>query len=306
MSPECVHPGLKTTKPTSQAMLERLFCFVDDFCQEFMPIWEAQQILSGKRKRIRKQTLSDSEVMTLMILFHQSHYRHFKHFYLNHVCKHLKDAFPDRVSYNRFVERKKTVLVPLCFLLQVLRGEATGIYFIDSTTLKVCHIKREKQNKVFGELAEKSKSTLGWYYGFKLHLVINDKGEIMACKITRATTNDLAPVEDLTQGLIGKLVGDKGYISQALSERLLSGGLQLITRIRKNMKKGLMRLLDMRKRALIETVNDQLKNISQIEHTRHRSVYNFMGNLLCGLIAYCFQPKKPRLRTGNNKTLICL
>lgn len=290
-------------------MLELIFCFVDDFCKEFMPAWQQNLIETQQRKRYRKTTMSDSEVMTIMILFHQSHYRNFKHFYLDHVCVHMKDSFPNTVSYNRFIELQKSMLVPLCFMMHLLQGEKTGIYFIDSTPIKVCHIKREKQHKVFDGLAKKSKSTTGWFFGFKLHLVINDKGEIMAFKVTEATTDDRVPVEDLTQGLIGKLIGDKGYIKGALSEALLSRGLQVVTRVKKKMKKGLISLLDkalLRKRAIIESVNDQLKNISQIEHTRHRSIWNFMTNLLCGLIAYCFQPKKPSLRIKGDSELIVL
>ena len=131
--------------------------------------------------------MSYAEVMTILILFHQSHYRNFKWFYREYVSKTLNDAFPNLVSYNRFVELQKSVLIPLCYLLQALKGEETGIYFIDSTPLKACHIKREKQNKVFESMAEKSKSTMGWFYGFKLHLVINDKGgdyglQINGCK----------------------------------------------------------------------------------------------------------------------------
>lgn len=288
-------------------MLEFIYCFVDDFCKEFMPQWRQQLLQSGARKRNRSSRMSSSEIMTILILFHQSHYRNFKHFYLIQICQNMKDVFPNTVSYNRFVELQQSVLIPLCFLIQLFRGEETGIYFIDSTVIKVCHIKREKQNKVFKGLAKKSKSTMGWYFGFKLHLVINDKGEMMAFKLTESTIDDRVCADALTQGLTGKLIGDKGYVKKALSESLFQRGLQLITRIKKNMKNGLMSIIDkvlLRKRAIIETVNDQLKNISQIEHTRHRSVYNFMGNILCGLIAYCFQPKKPTIRISRNDRLL--
>jgi len=289
--------------------LDVIYCFIDDFCKDFMPQWEHHLIETGLKKRNKHSTMSWSEIMTIMILFHSSDYRTFKHFYIDHVCKHMQDAFPDRVSYNRFVELKKSALVPLYFLMQMLRGEQTGIYFIDSTPIKVCHIKREKQNKVFKGLAKKSSSTTGWFFGFKLHIVINDKGEIMAFKVTEATTDDRVPVDYLTQGLIGKLIGDKGYIKKVLSQDLLERGLQLITRTKKKMKNSLITLLDkalLRKRAIIESVNDQLKNISQIEHTRHRSVWNFMTNILCGLIAYSFQPKKPNLRSNQCSELIVL
>ena len=279
--------------------LTTLFVIVDDFCKEFMPEWEKRMLESNIKKRKRMGNLSPSEIMTICIHFHQSHYRTFKHYYNSHVCKHLQHLFPKLVSYERFVTLMKSVLVPLCFFLQSFKGERTGIYFVDSTLLKACHIKREKQHKVFKGLTEKSRSTMGWFFGFKLHLVINDKGEIMAFKLTAGNVDDRKPVPNLVKDLIGKLVGDKGYISQELFDRLYQQGLQLITKIKKNMKNKLMSVTDkllLRKRAIIESVNDQLKNISQIEHTRHRSVWNFAVNILAGLCAYILQPKKPSIR----------
>jgi len=276
-----------------------LFCLVDDFCKEFMPWWEKHLLESNIKKRKRVGNLSPSEVMTICIHFHQSHYRTFKHYYKEHVCKHLIHLFPKLVSYERFVTLMKSVLVPLCLFLQSFKGEQTGIYFVDSTLIKACHIKREKQHKVFKGIAEKSRSTMGWFFGFKLHLVVNDKGEIMAFKLTAGNVDDRTPVPNLVKSLIGKLVGDKGYISQKLFDDLYKQGLQLITKIKKNMKNKLMPVIDkllLRKRAIIESVNDQLKNISQIEHTRHRSVWNFAVNILAGLCAYILQPKKPSLK----------
>ena len=281
--------------------VETIFCFIDDFCKEFVPFYKGK--LLPKRRRTRQSIMSLSEVLTILIMFHQSHYRDFKSFYLFYICKHMKKEFPNTVSYNRFVELQKSVLLPLCYLSQMFKGEKTGIYFVDSTPIEVCHIKRANRNKTFKNLALKSKSTMGYFYGFKLHLVINDKGEIMAFKLTDSKTDDRVCVDDLTQGLTGKIVGDKGYIKKALSESLFKRGLKLITRLRKNMKAKLMLLHDkllLRKRGIIETVNDQLKNISQIEHTRHRSKYNFLVNILCGIIAYGFQPKKPKLNFSKN------
>ena len=133
---------------------------------------------------------------------------------------------------------------------------------------------------------------------FKLHFIINDRGELLAFKLTPGNVDDRQPVLDMTTDIIGKLFGDRGYISQALFEQLYEQGLQLITRRKKNMKQQLVKLMDkilLRKRSLIETVNDRLKNISQIEHSRHRSVWNFMVNLFSGLIAYTYLPKKPSL-----------
>lgn len=280
-------------------MLILLFCLVDDFCKEFLPAWEKQLIVQGIKKRRRSTQLSPSEIMAIYIHFHQSHYRDFKNYYIHYVSVHLKPLFPDLVSYPRFVSLIKSVLVPLCCFTQTLSGEETGIYFVDSTSIKVCHIKRERQHHVFKSIAKKGKTTIGWFFGFKLHLIINDKGELMAFKLTAGNVDDRKPVGDLVKGLVGKLMGDKGYLSKNLFEQLLQQGLQLITRIKNNMKNKLMPLIDkllLRKRAIIESVNDQLKNISQIEHSRHRSIWNFMSNILAGLIAYALQPKKPSIR----------
>jgi len=263
-----------------------------------MTEWDKHLMSDGLKKRHKASTLRVSEIMTIYIHFHQSHYRDFKAYYLHYVCPHLRWAFPKLVSYNRFVELIKSILVPLCFFMQSLAGEQTGLYFIDSTVIKVCHIKREKQHRVFEGMAKKSRSSIGWFFGFKLHLVINDKGEIMAFKLTAANVDDRKPVPHLVKDLIGKLIGDKGYICQTLFNSLYEQGLQLVTRVKKNMKNKFMPLIDkclLRKRAIIESVNDQLKNISQIEHTRHRSVWNFMANILAALVAYTLQPKKPSL-----------
>ena len=281
-----------------------LFCIVDEFCKEFYPEWEKTLLTQGVIKRLRPSKISPAEMMTLIIFFHMLRFRDFKTYYTRYVIPHLKSYFPSLPSYSHMVTLMKSVLVPLCVFVQGLTGEKTGIYFIDSTILKACHIKREKQHRVFNGIAKKAKSTMGWFFGFKLHLIINDKGEIMACRITAGNVDDRKPVPDLVKNLVGKLIGDKGYISQELFEKLFQKGLQLITRLKSNMKNKLMPLIDkvlLRKRALIETVNDQLKNISQIEHTRHRSIWNFMVNILGALAAYALQPKKPSLNLAANE-----
>jgi len=162
----------------------------------------------------------------------------------------------------------------------------------------------DQQNRVFDGIARIGKTTMGWFFGFKLHLVINECGDLLAVQLTPGNIDDRQPVPDLTRELVGKLFGDKGYISAELFKQLWDRGLQLVTHIRSNMKNALMPLFDkiiLRKRSLIETVNDQLKNISQIEHTRHRSRKNFMVNLIAGLIAYTHQPKKPSLRFASKE-----
>lgn len=278
--------------------LLKLFCLVDDFCKGFIPAFEKNMLEENPRKRQKPCSLSASEIMTIMIYFHQIRFRDFKTYYIQYVQKNMKKEFPKLVSYNRFVELMPSVLLPFCFFIHCQQREETGIYFVDATSIKVCHIKRASSHKVFNGLAKKSKSTMGWYFGFKLHIVINDKGELMAFKLTHATTDDRVPVEQMTNGLEGKLIGDKGYISQKLFDKLYEKGLKLITKIKKNMQNKLIPLMDkclLRKRAIIESVNDQLKNISQIEHSRHRSTANFMVNLVAGLVAYSLKPKKPSL-----------
>jgi hypothetical protein len=134
--------------------------------------------------------------------------------------------------------------------------------------------------------------------------VVNEHGEILSFCLTPGNVDDRNPVPPLAQELFGKLFGDKGYLSQQLFEQLYAQDVQLITPIRKNMKNKLMPLTDKvisRKRSIIETINDQLKNISQILHTRHRSVTNFAVNLIAGLIAYTHQEKKPSLNLSEKE-----
>jgi len=281
-----------------ESLLE-LFVSVDDFCQEFLPFWERKLLQDGSKKRRRAGQLSVSEIMTIIIHFHQSHYRDFKTYYADHVCQHLRGEFPNLVSYERFVSLMPSVLGPLSAYLKSLYGRCHGISFIDSTALLVCDNHRIHNHKVFAELAQRGKGSMGWFYGFKLHLVINDCGELLACQITPGNVDDRQPVPALCTRLFGKLIADRGYISQPLFEQLLDTfGVQLITKLRKNMKNRLLPLINkllLRKRAIIESVIDQLKNISQIEHTRHRSPINCFINIIAGLIAYCHQPKKPAL-----------
>jgi hypothetical protein len=285
-----------------------LYCTIDDFWKSFKQEWEKHLIDTGKAKRGPEPELSIAEMMTIVILFHQSNYRTFKHFY-SHINSYFKKEFPKLISYDRFVYLKKNLFVPLFAYLLHRRGDVTGIAFIDSTSITVCHNKRISRNKVFKGLARRGKTTSGWFYGFKLHLIINDRGEILAFQLTPGNVSDVSMVETLSKGLFGKIFGDKGYISTKVSESLLRQGLELFTSIRSNMKQRLMSLIDkvlLRKRSLIETVNDQLKNISQVEHTRHRSPSNFLVNMLGGLAAYSHQPKKPSLNVSEQENLMLI
>ena len=277
-----------------------LFCHVDDFCKAYLPIWNQKQLQDGSRKRIRQGRLTTSEIMTIMIWFHQSNYRTFKAYYTEYVQVHMKSEFPNLVSYPRFVALMPRIFPILCVYLRSLFGECTQVSFVDSTPLAVCHNRRIQQHKVFAGLADRGKTSMGWFYGFKLHLVVNDRGELLGIHFTPGNVDDRVPVPILAQRLFGKLFGDRGYLSQALFEQLLRDhNLVLITKLRRNMKNRLMDMIDkilLRRRAVIECIIDQLKNISQIEHSRHRSPTNFFVNVLAGLIAYCHRPKKPSLK----------
>ena len=244
----------------------------DEFCK-FFDWMMARYTLknTGKRPYHRESTLSKSEIMLIIILFHDSGYRCFKHFYLDNVCKHLRHLFPKVVSYNRFV---------------------------DSTPIRVCRNQRIHIHRTFKGIAQRGKCSMGWFFGFKLHLICNEKGELLNFMITPGDIDDREPLKynAFVEFLYGKLVGDKGYIGKELFQRLFVNGIQLITKLKSNMKGALMSVSDkllLRKRAIIETVNDELKNIAQIEHSRHRCFDNFIVNILGAIAAYCMFPKKP-------------
>jgi len=279
--------------------LEALFCHVDDFCNWFEPRWQHQLLSDGLQHRQRSRRLCLSEVMTILIAFHQSAHRNFKAFYTQLVCQYWRKAFPGLVSYNRFIEWMPAALLPLCGYLGECFGKCRGISFMDSSSLKVCHNRRIAAHKVFKGLAARGKTSVDWFFGFKLHLVVNDQGELLNFALTPGNTDDRQPVLKLLRPLMGKVFADRGYISQKLAVQLWKTlGIQLVTKLRRNMKNRLLPLTDkllLRKRSIIETIIDQLKNISQIEHSRHRSPVNFLVNLVGGLIAYCHQPKKPSL-----------
>ena len=235
--------------------------------------------------------------MTIVILFHKSGFRFFKYFYCHMIIPFWKSAFPKLLSYNRFIEIMPRCLQALSSFFHQVKGEDTGICIIDSTKLVICHNLRIKRNRVFKGLAGRGKSSTGWFYGFKVHIVINNLGEIINLKITSGSVHDVAVLESLTKELKGILLGDKGYLSKAKTEALAARGLRILTPSRKNMKNKSIQTEEEKqllcRRGLIETVNDQLKNLHQIDHSRHRSVNNFMVNIMAAIVAYCLNPNKP-------------
>jgi len=281
--------------------ITEIFCHIDDFCSAFVPKLHSQQLAAGK-SRLKPNSLTDSEIMTIQVLFHFSGIRTFKKYYLDYVSTQLGEWFPGLPSYSRMVELCSSTILHLgVYLKEFATGPCSGISFIDSTPLRVCHNRRIHSHKVFDGLAQRGQCSIGWFFGFKLHLVTNDTGQIVDFMVTPGNTDDRQPLKSsgFTSKLYGKLVGDKGYIGKELFDALFDQGIHLLTKLKKNMKTKLVTPLSdailLRKRAICETIIDQLKNIFQIEHSRHRSPANFFTNLFSALIAYNFADKKPSL-----------
>ena len=278
-----------------------LFCEIDDFFLAYEK-WVSTQCLpetTPLETRGRPRRLHPSEVTTILIAFQQSNYRTFKHFYLKHVCVYWRAEFPHLVSYSRFVQLQKEVLTVLTFYLSTHLGTCSGISFVDSTRLRVCDNRRISSHRVFVSEAGCSKTSMGWFYGFKLHLVINEQGEILDVELTPGNTDDRRPLPKFAEGLHGNLYADRGYISKDLREQLRAQGINLVYKVRKNMKPLDLSVCDevlLRKRMLIESVIRELKTQTQLEHSRkHRSFENFQVNVVSALIAYQLCEKKPSL-----------
>ncbi len=293
--------------------LTKIFYEVDEFCKQFEKQFEKRLLTNGQNKRDRAFSMSLSEIMTVVVYFHESGYKTFKDYYEKHVLIYMKNDFHHLLSYNRFLELKQKTLVPLLIFLQLKAlGGCTGISYIDSFPLKVCHVKRASAHKTFRGMAQKGKTSVGWFYGFKLHIIINHLGEITAFCITpgNIADNNESVLIKLTKKLFGKLFGDRCYlVNEELFKKLYSHGVRLFTKIRRNMKNKLLELKDkrlLRKRGVIESVGSILKESASIEHTRHRSLSGFLGHVFAALAAYSFREKKPSIaRNSRVAGIIC-
>ena len=234
--------------------------------------------------------------MTIVVLYHGSRYRYFKNYYNGVVLTLLKPAFPALPSYERFIALQPRIFIPLLTFLASRSGKRTAIYYIDATALPVCHNRRIARHKVFAGLAARGKISMGWFFGFKLHLVFNHEHEIVTLKLTPGNVSDTAPVISLVKGLTGKLFGDKGYIGKKLADTLLRQGLALMTTVRKNMKSLPMTLADkMRLKAknMAETIIGHIKAFSSLKLPKHRSPINAFIHLIAALTAYQLNPIQP-------------
>jgi len=298
----------------TKKMITKIFCEIDDFMQEFEEHYK-KRLIEDKESQASKGSynskLSMSEVMTIVIYYHNYGNRTFKDFYLKSVSQQLKSYFPKLVSYNRFVELIPMVLMPLIAFLKLKRLVVSDeITFVDSTKIAICHNKRIPRNRTFKGIAQRGRSTMGWFFGFKLHIAINEKGELCGANISAGNIDDRDEkvLDAVLENVSGKLFADKGYISKKLFEHLFEQGTLLITSVRKNMKNRLIPLVDkllLRKRSVIETVNDQLKNMCDIEHSRSRNPLNFLVNMVAGLIRYTYFEKKPSINfTQDERNLL--
>jgi len=289
--------------------LIELFIALDDFCLALYQ-WQSKQAV-GPQAATNKPVMSDSELLTVLVFYHFSGYKCFEYYYHELLEKELHSYFPQQVSYERFVALIPRILPGLYVFLKwrTCLSQRTGTYFIDSKKLPVCDNHRIYQNKVFLQVATRGKSSTGWFFGFKLHLVINEYGEVVNFLFTPANVadNNQQVLQHQLQGLQGNCYGDRGYLS-SLFEQFYQQGLQLITKIRSKMKNKLVRLEDklkLRKRALIESVNDILMSVFDLEHTRHRSPKNAYAHMLAALIAYCFYDNKPAVFFPKSNQLTC-
>ncbi|MBO1364515.1 IS982 family transposase [Prevotella sp. A2931] len=288
---------------TNDKVIE-IFCIIDEFCKNLdAELSKNLQIAPTdegyKHLRHRKGRMSESEIMTILLCYHFGTFRNFKHYYLFFVKEHLKTYFPTAVSYNRFVELMPRVFFQLMAFMKLYAfGKCSGISFVDSTMIPVCHNVRRYFNKVFDGVAKSGKGTMGWCHGFKLHFLCNDTGEVMTFCLTPANVDDRDKRvwSVFTKVLYGKVFADRGYIKQELFEQLFGQGIHLVHGLKAKMKNKLMPMYDkimLRKRYIIECINELLKNKANLVHSRHRSIHNFVMNLCSALAAYCFFENKP-------------
>jgi len=276
--------------------LIEIFIDVDDFCKE-AATWLAQT--SEKHNFEWRSNLHYSEAMTVMIFYHHSGYKCFQYYYKRLVRTSLKSYFPMVVTYKYFLSfiPKLYPLMHLFVQWRCSQNQRTGQYYVDSKKLPVCHNRRIYANRVFKDIARRGKSSTGWFYGLKIHLVINNLGQVVSFLFTAANfaDNNQYVLKTLFKDLKGHCYADKGYITK-LFEHFFTNGLKVVTKVRKNMKAKLIQLHEryaLMKRGVIESVNDILMTVLDIEHTRHRSPVNAIVHMNACLAAYDYLDQKP-------------
>lgn len=283
---------------TENKLIE-LFIDVDDLYKSYLSFLGSKGKLPPRKTR--ETQLSPSEICTILVSYNYSGYKCFEYYYRELILKRYNDYFPDAPTYECFLSYipKAADLIYLWLLYTVALSEKTGLYIVDSKKLEVCNIRREHSHKVFQGIARKGKSSTGWFFGLKIHLVINNLGEIVSFELTpgNVADNNQELLKRLFDKLDGVCVGDKGYLSK-LFAFFYENGLHLVTKPKKNMKKfpvpNYHNIL-INKRAVVESVFDILKSVCNIEHSRHRRPMNAAVHILSSLIAYQYMDKKPRI-----------
>jgi hypothetical protein len=281
-------------------MLTTIFYYTDEFCKFFSQEAQKHSLPNDSIKPFQS-SMSLSEIMTIMIYWHQSGYKNFKSFYTIGVLVYLRGAFPHAVSYNRFLELIPHALFPLFVFAKCTTAQCTGKSFIDSTKLSVCNNKRISSHKVFRGMASRGKTSMGWFFGFKLHLITDEYGNIVDFTLSTGSVHDSnkTVIDSIIEKVIGFLVGDKGYVG--LFEHLYDKGIKLLHRLRGNMKNKLVtpeeKMLLQKRGSIIETSIGILKNHLSLEHSRHRSPINFLCHICSCLISYAFFKAHKRLNS---------
>lgn len=283
------------------AKLIEIFYDCDEFCKKFNCEFNKLLLTSKSIKSVNKPSLCESEIMAILIFYQLSGMKCFQYYYEDIILKRLKEYFPKAVSYNRFIELIPRIFIHIMMFINSNRiGKQTGIYYVDSKKLPVCHNLRIHSHKVFKGIAQRGKTSTGWFYGLKLFLVINQNGQIIKFLFTPANIadNNENILCKLFDKLKGKAFGDRGFITKQAFEKLYNQGLKLVTGIRRNMKNKLMEIQEkffLAKRGIIECVYDLLMTICDIDHTRHRSPVNAFVHMMGGLAAYTYYDKLPSI-----------
>lgn len=288
-------------------MLISIFLKADDLCKylekELINKWlsDGKNICDYKKK----SNLFDSEIMTILIFYHYSGFKNFEYYYKQLLENELREYFPKLVSYTRFLELIETVALQMFIFSKSLCQEAlkTGIYYIDSKKLVVCHNKRIRQHKVFKDKASSGKSSTGWFYGFKVHLLINEIGEIVDFDLTpgNVADNNQNILKRILKNIKGLCFVDKGYITKLWGE-FYEKGLKIVTKTKKTTKAKLIPLRErylLAKRPIIESVNDIFISVFDLEHSRHRKPENAFTHMIAAICAYAFYPDKPAIYLPN-------
>lgn len=267
--------------------------------QKFYKLYKQNSTHKFIGRKPKPTKINIPEITTILILYQCSGYRYFKYFYFDYLSKYYRRFFPHLPSYSWFLRLQKSALHFMIVYLQNKKGKQTGVYYIDSCPIKVCHNKRIQKHRVYKGLATRGHHSMGWFYGFKLHIIINDEGDLMDIYFTQGNKHDRIGLEKMGKNLEGILCGDKGYLGKDLHEEFAQKKLKVITKVRRNMKQKKLNKQEkyyLRRRGIVETVIGLLKNFYQLENYRLRSVWNLFTTTLSCLLAYILKPFKPLVK----------